>query len=186
MQERVAIYIDGSNFYFKLKSLDSNLANLLKFDFNGLCKYLSKDRKIISKRYYVGVVREKLGDAKSQQLRKDQQRLFWHLNSAFQSFCIKKGRLQQNDGIFHEKGVDVQLAVDLVVGAYEDYYDTAILISSDTDLVPAIRKVREMGKKIEYIGFSHQPSFGMIKHADSVKLLGKDDLEPFEFKGTMI
>lgn len=186
MQERIAIYIDGSNFYHKLKSINLNLVNLLKFDFFGLSKHLAQNRKIVSRRYYIGVVRVRPGDPKSEQLRRDQQRLFWHLNSAMQSFNIKKGRIDQNGGVFHEKGVDVQLAVDLVVGAYENYYDTAILISSDTDLVPAMQKVKEKGKQIEYIGFAHQPSFGMIKHASLTKLLDKDDLEPFEFKGSII
>ncbi len=63
----------------------------------------------------------------------------------------------QNNGKYHEKGVDVQLAVDILIGAYEDLYDRAILISSDTDLIPAIQKVKQLGKQIEYIGFSHQP-----------------------------
>ena len=46
------------------------------------------------------------------------------------------------------------------------YYDTAILVSSDTDLIPALIKVREMKKKVEYIGFSHKPSYGLITHSE--------------------
>ena len=39
---------------------------------------------------------------------------------------------------FREKGVDVKLATDLIVGAVDDQYDVAIVVSSDSDLVPAI------------------------------------------------
>ena len=46
-----------------------------------------------------------------------------------------------------EKGIDVKLAVDLVIGAVDNIYDTAIVISSDTDLVPAIKYVRKAKRK---------------------------------------
>jgi len=82
--------------------------------------------------------------------------------------------------MYYEKGVDVKIAVDLLVGAYENLYDTAILVSSDTDLIPAIEKVRALGKKVKYIGFSHEPSFGLIKNASESKLLAKNDLEKFQ------
>jgi len=73
----------------------------------------------------------------------------------------------------------VQIAVDLLAGAYEDRYDTAILVSSDTDLIPALAKVRAMGKKVEYVGFSHKPSLGLITNSDIRRLLTADDLSPF-------
>ena len=80
---------------------------------------------------------------------------------------------------YHEKGVDVLMAVDLLIGAYEDKYDTAILVSSDTGLLPAIEKVRLKGKKIEYIGFSHKPSYAMIANSDVRRLLIKEELEKY-------
>ena len=84
-----------------------------------------------------------------------------------------------SDGAYHEKGVDVQLAVDLLVGAYENKYDTAVLISSDTDLLPAIQKVIDLKKTVEYVGFSHKPSMALIARATSFHLLTKQDLSRF-------
>ncbi|EKE13904.1 MAG: hypothetical protein ACD_12C00760G0001, partial [uncultured bacterium] len=52
-------------------------------------------------------------------------------------------------------------------------------ISSDTDLLPVIKEVKENGKIIEYIGFSHKPSLAMIANCSVSKLLNKDDLLPF-------
>lgn len=86
----------------------------------------------------------------------------------------------KNDGVYHEKGVDVKIAVDLLVGAYENLYDTAVLISSDTDLIPAIEKIKQLGKVIEYIGFSHKPSHGLIRSATETRLLTKNDMKEFE------
>ena len=94
------------------------------------------------------------------------------------NWVVKFGHMLKTDD-YHEKGVDVQIAVDLLIGAYEDLYDTAILVSSDTDLIPALAKAREMKKKIEYIGFSHKPSYGLINHSDIRRLLTKEEIERF-------
>lgn len=37
----------------------------------------------------------------------------------------------------------------------------------------------ELGKKIEYIGFSHRPSFAMQRYANLSRLLSKIELEQF-------
>lgn len=174
---RVAVFIDGSNFYFKLKSL--NLINTSSFDFKKFINWLYRDRRVIYKGYYIGVVRAESNNKKGQELRKAQIKLFNFLRSKKQCFVIKKGYLMKNDGVYHEKGVDVQLAVDILIGAYENTYDTAIIISSDTDLLPAMEKAKALGKQIEYIGFAHQPSFAMQRYATLSRLLIKEELERF-------
>ena len=73
----------------------------------------------------------------------------------------------------------MKIATDLIVGAVDDIYDTAILVSSDTDLIPALQYFRYRGEKLEYIGFSHAPSFGMQKYANFSKLLTAKDIESF-------
>jgi NYN domain len=40
-----------------------------------------------------------------------------------------------------EKGIDVSLAIDFVVGAVTNEYDVGILMSTDTDLKPALEAV---------------------------------------------
>ena len=67
----------------------------------------------------------------------------------------------------------------MLSGAYEDRYDVALLVSSDTDLIPALAKIRSRGKKVEYIGFSHKPSYGLITHSDIRRLLTKEDIQQF-------
>jgi len=175
---RVAIFIDGSNPYYKLKNLD--VKNKTKFDYFGFCNLLAVGRKIVSCKYYVGEVRAKKDNEKARSMLSMQQKLFSHLNK--QGFAVEKGYLMETDGKFHEKGVDVKIATDIIIGAYEDVYDTAIIISSDTDLIPAIRQARKLGKIIEHIGFSHAPSFGLQRHAHITRLLIYDDLKKFEEK----
>lgn len=174
-KEKVAIYIDGSNLYYKLKDL--KIENTTEFDYKGLSDFLARNRDITSYRYYVGVVRVKDENKKATKMRINQQKLFSNLEK--QNFTIKRGYLMENNGKFHEKGVDVKLATEMLIGAYQNFYDTAILISSDTDLIPAIKHIKFLGKKIEYIGFSHMPSIGLQKYVNSSRLLIKEDLENF-------
>ena len=62
---------------------------------------------------------------------------------------------------------------------HKNSYDKAILISSDTDLIPAVRMVQDLGKNIEYIGFAHKPSFALLKECEQKRLITKDDLISF-------
>ncbi len=48
-----------------------------------------------------------------------------------------------------EKGIDVLIALTMAVGALRDEYDVAILVSADTDLVPALELGCELGKRCE-------------------------------------
>jgi uncharacterized LabA/DUF88 family protein len=174
---RVAVYIDGSNTYNKLKSFGIP-DKIHRFSLSNFVDHLVGDRERVSKRYYVGIVKNHDNSAKGEAMVKGQQKFLEGLRS--DGFIVKSGKIMY-DGKIREKGVDVKLSVDLVVGAADNMYDVAIVISSDTDLIPAIKYVRSGKKKIvEYIGFAGAPSFGMIKESDVQRLFSKDDLLPFQ------
>lgn len=59
-----------------------------------------------------------------------------------------------------EKGVDVALAVDLVMGARDVDFQVAVVFSADTDLVPALDAVMESGRKIEVATWQPAPGQG--------------------------
>lgn len=107
----------------------------------------------------------------------NQQKLSSHLKR--HQFRYSLGFLLKSDGRFHEKGVDVNIAVDILVATYENLCESIILVSSDTDLLPAIKKAKEKGKKVEYVGFSHQPSLAMVANCSTSRLLTKEDLQKF-------
>lgn len=48
-----------------------------------------------------------------------------------------------------EKGIDVLMALDIALGARDDLYDAAIVVSGDTDLIPALEYALGVGKRIE-------------------------------------
>ena len=213
--ERLNIFIDAGNFYhIALKKVG---VQELGFDFEKFVRFLANGRIIadMGKRFYVGTVREKEGDIKSKEAMSRQTTLFaeltklhWQIKTSklkrrleelvidsrvvdyekFQKVGIEKVQFER----LREKGIDVKLATDLIVGAVDNQYDTAIIISSDSDLLPAIDWVRRRykgKKKIEYIGFSipdeynlknsTEPSLSLIAKTDIQRILVKSDLEKF-------
>lgn len=177
-KEKVAVYIDGSNFYHYLKDKEISFPKGEKFDFELFVDFLVGDRRCISKRYYTGIFRNVDNSSKSKELIKGQQKFLSEIEK--DGFVIKRGRIMYDSGKTREKGTDVKIAADLIIGAVDNLYDTAILVSSDTDLIPAIRYIRYKKKKLEYVGFSHTPSFGIQKYANFSRLLLPSDIEKFK------
>lgn len=175
---RVLIQFDGSNFYRKVKQLSKDI-HLTNFDYVGLARSLvtesvQQETQIV---YYVGEIRQYNNQPKSKQLFSGQQKLFRHLKE--QGILVKLGYLLLSDGVFHEKGVDVQIAVDIVRGALRDDYDVCYLLSSDTDLLPAILTAKEEGKKIVYVGFENFMSRALMKNCSSSIILKKESIKNF-------
>src|SRR3989338_4517578 len=174
-KSRVAIFIDGGNFYQRIRG-DGLIPKGARFDYVKFAEFLARDRTISSKSYYIGIVRNHDHTEKSQKMVESQQKLLSGLENA--GYQIKRGKIVYDNRI-REKGVDVQIVIDLVIDAVENNFDTAIMVSSDTDLIPAIKYLRSRGKKVEHVGFSHAPSLGMIKESDDRILLLKTQLEAF-------
>lgn len=70
-----------------------------------------------------------------------------------------------------EYGVDSNIACQMLLGAFKDHYDIAVLVSNDQDFIPAIELVQNSyGKKIYHLG----PG----KHLKTASY-GSIDFEPF-------
>ena len=178
---KAVIFIDGNNFYFKLKKLSLTVGegfSLLDFDFYGFCKWLVEPNILSEARYYIGAVRRQDNSEKSEKLYANQQRLIGKLQQ--QKVGVILGNLIQHpDKSFHEKGVDVRIAVEMIRLARQDKFDIAYLLSSDTDLVSALEEVQSIGKKVVYAGTAQGQSFGLTKQANDAVLLRPDDIKSF-------
>ncbi|NOY35813.1 MAG: NYN domain-containing protein [bacterium] len=178
---RAFVFIDGGNLYFKLKELKSKLKgrhNLLDFHFRNFSEWLVQSNNLAEIHYYLGAVRQQNNNEKSKTMYASQQRLFMRLQK--QKVRVVLGQLIQHpDKSYHEKGVDVRLAVEMIRFARQDKYDIAYLVSSDTDLVPAVEEVRLIGKKVQYVGIPKGQSFGLSTVADDVRLIRPEDVEQF-------
>lgn len=188
-KERVLVIIDGGNTYQALsKPITDKKGNPVapavigkgrSFSFKNFADYLINKRVNSGIRYYIGIVRNFDNTERSQSLVEGQQKFLQKLqNSGIQ---VERGRIVY-DHSPREKGVDVKIAIDIVLGATNDEYDTVILISSDTDLLPAIHYAQSQGKRIEYVGFSHRYSNALLNSAEEKRILTSADLEPFCFE----
>ncbi len=178
---KALVFIDGNNFYFKLKELTSladNKYSLLEFNFRRFAEWIAENNELAQVRYYIGALRRKRGNEKSERMYANQQKLLAKLQQ--QNISVTLGQLIQHpDKSFHEKGVDVRLAVEMIRFARENAYDIAYLVSSDTDLVAAVEEVQSFGKKVQYVGIVKGQSFGLSKVADDVRLLRTEDIQKF-------
>ena len=52
-----------------------------------------------------------------------------------------------------EKGVDTAIVTDMIRLAWEDAYDIAVLVSSDSDFIPAVQFLGQRGLKVIQAGF---------------------------------
>lgn len=85
-----------------------------------------------------------------------------------------------------EKGSDVNLAVHLVNDAWQNRYDVAALISNDSDLIEALRVVRQDCKKLVYVINPHKdPNPDLHKHADFVKQIRATHLSSAQLPDTI-
>ncbi|MGE0527854.1 MAG: NYN domain-containing protein [Bdellovibrionales bacterium] len=138
---RVHIYIDGNNMLGSLASLGVDGHH---FDYRQYFSDLMGQQQKIQKITYYGAVFP-------QQISKEKYQcdmgFYNFLRSAPQAIEVKLGQFKINDGYPVEKGVDVQLATDLIFNAFYNNYDDAYICSADSDLLPAVREVKRNFKE---------------------------------------
>ncbi|MEK7077646.1 MAG: NYN domain-containing protein [Patescibacteria group bacterium] len=182
-KNRVIVFIDGNNFYYKLRDIisgKSEIFKLIDFNYQEFSENLTKDNVLVEVRYYIGAVKRQDGQnkEKSEKLYANQQKLLAKLQQ--QNIPAILGNLIQHpDKSFHEKGVDVRIAVEMIRLAHKNKYDIAYLLSSDTDLVPAVEEVRSLNKQVYYVGTSKGQSFGLTKASNDTILLRDEDVMPY-------
>jgi len=181
MSKRAFVFIDGGNFYFKLKKLSSALKgkySLINFDFKKFSEWLTIPNKLIEIHYYLGAIKREHNNSKSEKFYADQQKLIGKLHQ--QKINVTMGQIIRHpDKTYHEKGVDVRLAVEMIKFARMGKYDIAYLISSDTDLVPAVEEIKAFNKEVHYIGISKGQSYGLSNIADEIRLLRAEEIKKF-------
>jgi len=87
----------------------------------------------------------------SEKKRKSDSDRFFTALDRLPRFEIRYGRLRKTNSNppFEQKGVDVLLSVDLVRLSSSNKIDKAILVSGDSDFVPAVRVAKDEGVIVE-------------------------------------
>jgi uncharacterized LabA/DUF88 family protein len=177
-KEKVMVFIDGSNFYHLLKKIFGNSKKLMDFNFEKFIEYIVGDRRLIRIYYYTAP----LDWNKDEKTYMKQQQFFDKLRKIpnFKLVLCRMQKVKINGKIVYQvKEDDIHLAVDMVKLAYNNAYDTAILVSSDGDFVPAIKAIQEIGKNIENTGFETKFSYHLKQECDRFIKLKKNILNKF-------
>lgn len=150
---RVAIFIDGKNFYTGWR--DSGRSAQL--DFNKLTSWLVEQvggSSMIAAHYYTGFESDEnaLDDTRGKLqgfLRiLEQQRGFQVHAFPRKPHTMQCPHCKDSIRYTQEKEVDTTVVADMVFLGCQDAFDVAILLSGDTDYVPAVRILNRLGKQV--------------------------------------
>ena len=164
MEDRIAIFIDGSNLYHALRN------NFRRHDLN----YTEFTNKLCGSRrlfrtYYYNVLQD--SDQRPDGYRDQQE--FLDILRKTPYLEVRLGSTKLSQGIAVEKGIDIMLATDLLYFAWNDFYDVAVLVSGDADFAYALQAVKNMGKHVEVAYFESGVSKDLLSVADNLHLLDR-------------
>jgi uncharacterized LabA/DUF88 family protein len=146
--QRVVAYVDGFNLYFGMKS--KGWRKLYWLNLVTLANALLKPDQLLEKvHYFTSRIRNtssNKADTQRQKTYLEGLGLLPELDIHFGHF-LEKPRQCQTCGAqwlsYEEKMTDVNIAVQMLTDAYEDLFDTAILISGDSDLTTPVTMLRQ-------------------------------------------
>ena len=180
MSERVAIFVDGANFHHGLSKIQKGY-NDFHFDFEKFFTTITNGREYVGFWYYTAPIKG------VPELNEDHQRLLSRLRKIPKQHVVlckrqKKTTVLDEDGkekpIYGMKLDDVYLSVDMVNEAWKNTFDTAILISGDVDILPAVNiVVKEKSKRVELLGFTGTTSESLVDSCSSFTELTKDMID---------
>ncbi len=161
--ERVMIFIDGSNMYHSLK----HFYKRTNLDIGRFCQKILNKRHLVRIYYY----NAKVGQKEEPQRYKDQKKFLAGVE-AIPYTELRLGRLVYNNWPGtppYEKGVDIQLATDMITHSFKNNYDVAILVAGDNDFVGALQAVKDNGKNVEVALFGKERTSMQLRNvADKV------------------
>src|ERR1700722_15281290 len=145
-RKRVISYIDGFNLYYGLK--ESDWRRYLWLDLPALARSLIRqDQVLIKTKYFTSRIVSPAGKRKRQSsylealaahCGDDLEMFFGHYQSDPWT-CNSCGTVEQ---VPSEKKTDVNIAVEIMTDAFGKSFDTALIITADSDLIPPVLAVK--------------------------------------------
>jgi len=191
---KTILFIDGRNFIGGINSVlnpdkeEKKEVDFSIYNFRGLLNKVLAGINIDKRIFYIGrITKHEETKDKSAELIQKQRILKTHLeNQGFE--VVYAGRVRGREEVcpkghrfltFKEKGVDVKMAVDILTLAHNKEIKTAIIGSSDSDLQPAIRKLKDEGVERIYLGFEISPNKGLTFTTNRTVLIRNSEIIEF-------
>lgn len=171
-KERVTVYIDGFNIYFGI--LEAGYDNCKWLNLKALATSLLKpNQELVELKYFTSRVsnnpdKQKRQTSYLEALETVGIKIYY---GHYQRDTLECNRCSHIWANYNEKMTDVNIATQMIIDAYQDKYDMAMLISGDSDLVPPIRAIHEYFKqKRVFVAFPPK------RFNNSVSLVAKGSL----------
>ncbi|MDJ0733729.1 MAG: NYN domain-containing protein [Nostocaceae cyanobacterium] len=164
--QKAMIFIDGTNLFHRLDGVKLQLKEKL----SNIVESFVENRQVVrvymyTSKPYLQHAKEKHGDLISDGLR------------VVQGDAVpKKDKDGNYDGNYKEKGVDALLVADLVYHAAVKNYDYALLVSTDTDFVQALKRVEDFGCRTGVLGLCCDIPDRLKEACDDTAILSKSDI----------
>jgi len=149
-KQRVFVYVDGFNFYYGLKK-NPQWRKYYWLDIVSLFeKFMRNDQELICVKYF---------SAKTNNIDKSlRQNAFFQANKENPKFQLILGKYLKKTitcyncgyliNTYEEKESDVRIATQIVYDSLKHNCDIAIIVSADSDMIPAIELAQESGIKV--------------------------------------
>lgn len=158
-RERVMIFIDNWN-------ITRNFQNLnIDCDYKKFLSKITKNRKLVMTCLYMGVKKP---------ISKKDAIYLKYLKKVGIKPIVRAVKLSK--GKIVEKRIDVLIAVDMIYNGCLNKFDKAILVSGDSDFLPAVVKLREMKKEVELWSFKSSLSQLLSNYLGKKRVFYIDDI----------
>lgn len=144
-KQRVIVYVDGFNFYYGLRAQGWRKYYWLNV-FSFFEMFMKPDQELVEVNYFSA---PSIDDSS-----RKRQSLFFQANKTNQKFFLHLGKYstkpiecvkcKHKTSKHEEKKTDVAIASKIIRNVVMDKCDISILVSADTDVIPALELVREL------------------------------------------
>jgi uncharacterized LabA/DUF88 family protein len=183
-KERVIAYNDGFNLYFGL--IESGLDYCKWLDLKKLATRLLKpDQELIELKYFTSRINNDPDKQKRQNIYIEAvesigAEIYYGNFQKKPVECKHCGKIWSD---YKEKMTDVNIATYMLIDAYQDAYDMAMLISGDSDLVPPIRAIHKLfPEKRVFVAFPPKRyNDSLVYIAKGSMVIGRNNLVESQF-----
>jgi uncharacterized LabA/DUF88 family protein len=142
---RCAVFIDGGY----LNKVLENEFSRITIDYGRLAEEVSGGIERLRAYYYHCMPYQSTPPTDEEKKRHAAMARFVDALKRLPRFEFRQGKLARRDTGFEQKRVDIWIAVDLVRLSFSHQISTAILITGDSDLVPAIEAAKDAGVVVQ-------------------------------------
>lgn len=184
-KERVIAYVDGFNLYFGMK--ENNHNDTLWLNIKQLAQSLLKpNQDLIFTKYFTARVRNHPQKERRQNTyieaveTLEECKIYY---GHYQSMVEQCKRCNHTYPYANEKMTDVNIATEILMDAFNNKYDTALLITGDSDLVPPINAVHNsLAPKRVFVAFPPNRFNISVKNAaKGCMMIGRKKLKDAQF-----